>query len=47
MEWYEWVFAFCAASMAFATAVLSAEVYARVRDWRAGRDEQDSRRPGR
>lgn len=44
MEWYEWVFAFCGASMAFATAVLSAEIYHRVRGRGPRRDE---RRPGR
>ena len=31
MEWYDWVFAFCGASAAFATALMAAEIYARVR----------------
>jgi hypothetical protein len=31
MEWYEWVFAFCAACMAFTTAGVAAEVYAHVK----------------
>jgi len=32
MEWFEWVFAFCGASMAVATAVMSTQIYAIVKE---------------
>ena len=31
MEWYDWVFAFCGASMGVSTAAISAQAYVIVR----------------
>jgi hypothetical protein len=43
MEWYEWVFAFCGASMAVGTVLMAVVAYGEIRDRRLHRSEPGPR----
>lgn len=47
MEWYDWIFAVCGVSTAFALALMTAAIYTDARERGAGKDETRRLRSGR